>query len=262
MEILGIERAPSAGMSRQPIFGLIAGRAYANLNTLARIVRAVPGLDRLDFAEGLGGEHGELLAGLIRQEPAGELAARQLRRRGSVRAFLRFAVWCVVHAVDQRSARRLGRFPPPRGPTGRLRPCRQVGCGTARPPRGAVESLETVWPRHGGQRRRGHGRSSVSSSTSSKAAPETTDGAIANRMLGGLNGLASAEAGLDLWRLAAWTGRQPRLRAIVAETADFESLRRRLAGTATMSNRAGVPRALGPVHAPPWPPCLRRIGRP
>ncbi len=63
-----------------------------------------------------------------------------------------------------------------------------------------------------------------------KAGPENAGGATANRMLGGLNELASAEAGVDLWRLAAWTGRQPALRAILAETADFESLRQRLVG--------------------------------
>ena len=52
LEKLGIKAARSDG-SRPTIFGLIAGRAYANLNTLARILRAVPGLDRLDLSKGL-----------------------------------------------------------------------------------------------------------------------------------------------------------------------------------------------------------------
>ena len=90
--ILGIDT------EQQPIFGLIAGRAYANLNTFARMVRTVPGLDRLDFVEGLGGQHGELLAELVREEPAGDWR-QQVRRAARC---LRFVVWCVGHAADQR----------------------------------------------------------------------------------------------------------------------------------------------------------------
>ena len=219
-------------MSRQPIFGLIAGRAYANLNTLARIVRAVPGLARLDFAEGLGGEHAELLSGLIRQESAGERESAgnwRQRLRRAVR-FLRFAVWCVVHAADQRGAHVLTDF---RGRVDRL-------AGSHLAAKSDAELLDHLGALFYPLQRYGPDMAaSVAVATSFvrfffnfiKGRAGHDGGTIANRMLGGLNGLASAEAGLDLWRLAAWTGRQPRLRAMVAEAADFESLRRRLAGS-------------------------------
>ena len=237
LRLLGIDRAASGGRSRQPIFGLIQGRAYANLNTIARIVSAVPGLDRLDVAEGLGGEHGELLADLIRREPAG---GRRQRLRRAVR-WLRFGVWCVVHAVDRRSDRVLADF--------RRRVDKLAGAGLAAMSEkdllDYLASMLNLLERAGPDLAAG-----VAVAMGfvrfffnfAKRRPGPDGGSPANRMLGGLSGLSSAEAGLELWRLAAWTRRQAPLRAIVAATADFELLRRRLIGTAEgrSSSHAGT----------------------
>jgi rifampicin phosphotransferase len=219
--ILGID------VQRQPIFGLIAGRAYANLNTLSHIARAVPGLDRLDFVEGLGGQEEGVLAGLIRQESDGDWRQR-LRR--AVRS-LRFAVWCVVHAADQCGARVLADF------RHRLDELTGIDLAT-KSETGLIEHLGEVLNL---LKRFGPGAAASVAVAMVfvrlffnfvKACLGKADDTIANRMLGGLSGLASAEAGLKLWRLAAWAGRQPTLRAAITETADFDSFRERLAGAA------------------------------
>jgi len=217
LEMLGVD------VDRQPVFGLIAGRAYANLNTLAQIIRAVPGLELLDFVEGLGGQQGELLAGLLRQEPACD-GWRRLRRAAR---FVRFAAWCVVHSVDQRSSRLLADF--------RRRVDELAGSDLAtESEQGLLDRLGTLL--NALKRVGPDATGSVSSASAMvrlffnfvKGRAGSRGTAIANQMLGGLNGLASAEAGIALWRLAAWTSCRPPLRAIVAQSADFESLCKRM----------------------------------
>ena len=85
-------------------------------------------------------------------------------------------------------------------------------------------------------------------------------GEIANRLLSGVSGLASAEAGLELWRLAAWARQQPRLSAALGD----DGRRFRLARSALGRYRRGprVLPSLATIHASPRPPCLRRDGRP
>lgn len=229
LNLLGVDRAPVEAATRQSIFGLIAGRAYANLNMLARIACAVPGIDRLDFGEGLGGEHGELLAELIRQESARdrESAGDWRQRLQRVARWLRFAAWCVVHGVDQRSAQALSDF--------RRSVDERVGADFAdKSSLGLLDHLGTLLvalQRYGPDAAASVGVAMVMVRfffNFVKGRQGSADGAMANRMLGGLNRLASAEAGLELWRLAAWADRQPALRTILAETDDFELLRERM----------------------------------
>ena len=55
--------------------------------------------------------------------------------------------------------------------------------------------------------------------------------AIANRLLAGLGGLEDAEAGIQLWRLAAMAHSHDGLEAAIRDEEHFEALRRRIAGT-------------------------------
>ena len=107
LEMLGID------LDRHSLFGLIAGRAYANLDTFAEIVRSLPGLEQLDFSECLGGQHGERLTQLVHRPFCSDWRER-LRRMAR---WPRFIQWAVAHAVDQRNAARPGRLPPPRRST-------------------------------------------------------------------------------------------------------------------------------------------------
>ncbi len=56
------------------------------------------------------------------------------------------------------------------------------------------------------------------------------DSRIAHRLLVGLGGMEDAEAGLALWRLAARARRDPRIEAAIVEEINFAEVRRRLAG--------------------------------
>ena len=254
--LLGID------VERQPIFGLVAGRAYANLNTLAKILRAAPGLDRLDFVAGLGGQHGDLLVGLVRRESVGDWRQR-LRR---VARYVRFVAWCAGHGADQRAARVLADF---RRRVDELAPCDLAMKSETR----LLDHLGLLL--HPLKRFGSDAAACVAVAmifvhlffNFVKSRLGQADGAIANRMLGGLNGLASAEAGLELWRLAAWAGRRPALQAIlwgsdglrvVAAAAGCDCRPRPCAFGA----RARVPQTLGPVHALPRSPRLWRDGRP
>ena len=55
-------------------------------------------------------------------------------------------------------------------------------------------------------------------------------GAVANRLLAGLGGLADAEAGIDLWRLAATAHEHPPVERAVGEHESFDAVRRSVAG--------------------------------
>jgi pyruvate,water dikinase len=207
-----------------PLFGLIAGHAYANLDTFAEIVRALPGLNRLDFSEGLGGDHGELLTELvhrpIKQDWKGRL--RRLAR------WPRFIVWAVGHAVDRRSENCLAGF---RRHVDRLTSVNVAGMSEAELIH-HLAALLNIGRRYGPDTAASVAVSSVFVRlffNFVRRHMQCEDGAFANRMLGGLNGLASADAGLDLWQLAAWTHRHAALADIVSQAADFASIRRELA---------------------------------
>jgi pyruvate,water dikinase len=220
LNLLGID------IDRQPIFGLIAGHCYANLNTFAALVRALPGLERLDFSEGLGGQHGELLNELVHR-PVSEDWKGRARRAAR---WPRFLVWAVAHAVDRRSETQLAEF---RRHVDRLATADLGGMSEPELIHHLAALLNT------GRRFGPETAASVCVSIVFvrlffdfvKTHVAEHDSTIANRMLGGLPGLASAEAGLDLWQLAAWTHGHAALTEIVGQAADFAALRRDLADT-------------------------------
>lgn len=59
------------------------------------------------------------------------------------------------------------------------------------------------------------------------------DGRIAHRLLGTAGDMASAEAALDLWRLAAWARQHTEVKVILAERQPYPLLRDRLRGSPT-----------------------------
>ncbi len=219
LTLLGVD------VDRQPLFGLIAGHAYANLDTFAELVRALPGLERLDFSDGLGGQHGELLDELVHR-PIAEDWRDRIRRAAR---WPRFIVWAVAHAVDRQSESHLADF---RLHVDRLTAVDMAGMTEAELIHHLAALLNTT---------RQFGPDTAASVavatvfvrlffTFVKSHWQGQDSAIANRMLGGLSGLASADAGLDLWQLAAWTHRRAELADIVSRAADFAELRRDIAG--------------------------------
>ena len=100
-------------LERQPLFDRIAGRAYANMNTYARMLAAVPGPSPVDLVAVLGGHHGKILAGeLLSREPGWPEQFRRVAR------LPRLAAWFAVHAVARHGSDGTGRFPPRDGQAG------------------------------------------------------------------------------------------------------------------------------------------------
>ena len=201
------------------LVGLIAGRAYFNMNPIAALMRRLPFLT-LDPAKGFGGD-AQLVAAVDqlqdRDLPPMHLSTWQLvrlllsstfwllrpRTRGdAVMARLR-ATTAALERAD------IAQLPDPAvlaridalfGDVdtlvdGLLRSVVGLGCAAG---------LRVVCRRWLGD----------------------DDGAMANRLLSGMGGLDSADAGLDLWRLAEAVRTLP---ATVASGAPFEQVRERLA---------------------------------
>jgi pyruvate,water dikinase len=215
-------------LDREPLFDRIAGRAYANMNTYARMLAAVPGPPPVDLVTVLGGHHGKLLAGeLLEAEARG-----WPERLGRLARFPRLAAWFAAHAVARRGSAAVADF-------------RRAMDRLARADVAAMSEAELLTYIGAlldlGVRFGDPGAAYVTVAMAfiqiffrfTNRSLGRGGGEIANRLLAGVSGLASAEAGLELWRLAAWAGRQPRLSAVLGDDAvDFAALGQRLGDTA------------------------------
>ena len=219
LRVLGID------IDKQPLFGLVAGRAYANVGTFAAIARALPLPGLLDFVRGLGGRDGRELIERLPSRGAKGWTANML----GVFRLSRMAIWAVAHAADQRSKRDLERF--------------RRRLDELFSPRLDMQSETELINRLGAllRRNRQFGPDLAADVAVAvgfvsffyrflKSRLGREGDAVANRLLEGLGGLASAEAGLELWELAVWVRQRPELASAVSEAVDFPSLRQRLNG--------------------------------
>ncbi|MBI4515176.1 MAG: hypothetical protein HY699_05085 [Deltaproteobacteria bacterium] len=209
-----------------PILGLIAGRVYFNVTTLAAMLRRLPGVGRRDLVELFGGDREQLIAAL----PA--LAAERLpvvkvrwwrmlaRLPGTIRWLLRGAGvrGQVVAQVAARTDELVGADLAALADETLLRWLPQtiedffaqadevahvvvgMACG------GYLATVCQCWL-------------------------GDADGAIAGRLLSGVGGLDSAEAGLELWRLAE-AAQVPEVAAALARGEPFAGTRAALGGGA------------------------------
>jgi pyruvate,water dikinase len=204
---------------RQPLFDRIAGRAYANLNTYAQVLAAVPGLTSEDLVAVLGGDHGKLLVGeLLGREP--DDGASRLRRLARLP---RVAVWFARHAVARQGSTALANF--------RRAMDKLSGADVAAMPETELLAHIAALLRLGGRFGDPGAAYVTVAMTFIQLFFRFTNHSlgrggdeIANRLLSGVNGLASAEAGWELRQLAAWVSREPRLSAALADAHDFASL--------------------------------------
>ena len=246
LRVLGID------FDKQPLFGLVAGRAYANVGTFTAISQALPVPGGLDFMQGLGGQHGNKLY----QELVEQQAGQSRKRTCEVARWAK--VWRLGPRACRRSAKQAAIW------TGFAVIC-TISC-PCRWRRSGTSSWSTKFMRlaperafrnrRGGGRCGGHGlRAFLFDFCKKKLGPDGD--AMANRLLEGLGGLASAEAGLELWELALDTtatgvvggrGGGRRLRG-VAPSADG-----RWPAARSSSTLAEIPVA-------PRTSCLRRVQR-
>jgi pyruvate,water dikinase len=228
---------------RHPLLGQIAGRGYFNLNTFTGMMRKIPGLGSLDPTEMFGGRQGDAGALALAPEDIPDLNFRWGR------FFLRlpgFLVWFLSHttyrglqfaAALRRNTERLERSDlnslPDSALIGQLH-------ALLEDPSVAMRAIS-----YGGI-----GAMYLSPAFAvCRRWLGDTDGSLANRLLGGLGHMDSAESGLDLWRLAAFAHQHPEVERTILTTATFESI------SAALPSLAG-----GPEFSDSWREFMREHG--
>jgi pyruvate,water dikinase len=207
---------------RHPLVGQIAGRAYFNLNTFTGMMRKIPGLGSLDPTEMFGGKQDEALA-----EGAAALAPEDIPdfnfQRG--RFFVNlpgFLIWLLSHSTHRglQFAEALRRN------TERLE---QADLSTL-PDKVLIGQLHVLMEDPQVAMR----AISYGGLGAMYLAPAfafcrrwlgDADGSLANRLLGGLGNMDSAESGLDLWRLAAFAHEHPEVERTILDSRKFACVR-------------------------------------
>ncbi|HLL55594.1 MAG TPA: PEP/pyruvate-binding domain-containing protein [Myxococcaceae bacterium] len=212
-------------LKRMELLGLVAGRVYFSMNTFMGLLRMAPGMAEKNPAELFGGDHHGLAEALssLRPEdiPALKVSWFKIITVAPTLAFkfLRHANVRGDHYVEEARAEgrklaqvdltklteaqlvdRLWELLGDGGVAGDAFFCAGMGMSCA-------NGLAAICRRWLGDE----------------------NGAIANRLLSGVGGLESAEAGLDIWRIAD-AARAPELAAILHAGEPFAATRRKLEG--------------------------------
>jgi rifampicin phosphotransferase len=210
-------------MEREPLIGLVAGRLYVNLNAFSRFVGGMPVPGQLKLDEAFGGHEGtspsqppavtayDARAGRLRRlGPLLKLAllGYQLVAQSSVRrgnalvARLREHVDQMTRLdLESKSEENLASLI---GPSIRGHLTGIGGLGCAAVGMGCANALYRRCKTWFGDE----------------------EGAIANRLISGAGGMDSAEAALDICRLAVWARGYPSLTAALAAPARFADVQR------------------------------------
>jgi pyruvate,water dikinase len=213
-------------LEQTPLLGLMGGRAYFNLNTVIAAVRALPFGHRMDVTSTLGGLHADLkrsgaLAAIEQNLPTIAWSGTAVVRR------LPLAVgWWVLNRSA--SERRLRLF------TARLAERRRQNLGALGDAALIAEldlCMGDLW----------NDLAPIASDalvgTTYVNALETVCARwfpgepVANQLLTGMGGMSSAEAGLDLWRLAVAAREHGDVEHTLQAGGDFAATRARLATT-------------------------------
>ena len=216
-------------LDETPLFKLIAGRVYLNVGTVAQLLRSLPFMGRIDIGEALGGHQGALGSDSP-NNLIGEESSLNLRRLVRLLALL---VWFLVHStrrsgdalvagvrrrldelaatdVSGMSDEELAHYIP-----ALLERCGRI---TGDPSMGA-SLLGNV----------GVGFGCVTAVFGlSRRWLKDEDGSLASRLISGTGDMDSAEAGLQLWRLTAWTRQHPRILQILLPPGPFAAAEIRL----------------------------------
>jgi pyruvate,water dikinase len=222
-------------LEQTPLLGLVSGRVYFNLNTVIAAVRALPFGHRMDVTSGLGGLHADLeesgaLAAIEQNLPTIAWSWTVILRR------LPLAVgwWALSHSASERRLRLFSE---------RLSERRRQNLG-ALSDAALIAELDLctgdLWNDLAPI------ASDALTGTTYVNALEIVCGRwfpgepVTNQLLTGMGGMSSAEAGLDLWRLAVAAREHSDVAHMLQAGADFDATRVRLA--ATDSGRAFLAR--------------------
>jgi pyruvate,water dikinase len=214
---------------RHPLIGQIAGRGYFNLNTFTGMMRKIPGLGSLNPTEMFGGKQDKALA-----EGSAALAPEDIPDLSFQRSrfFLNlpgFVIWLLSHST-QRGLQFAAAL---RRNTERLE---QIDLHTL-PDEALADRLHTLLEDPSIAMRAisygGLGAMYLAPAFSfCRRWLGDADGSLANRLLGGLGNMDSAESGLDLWRLAAFAHEHAEVERGLRDSGKFASVQSNLPSVA------------------------------
>lgn len=206
-------------VDRTPVVGLVGGRAYFNLSVVAGLLRAIPLVTPAQVDALMGGVRADL--------PEGGIPEFRARPLGLAARFVK-----VLLSILAANPSRVERFR------------RSYGAEAARFGRrdpAVLEMPELLSLFREVERRLLAGGKVLFLGGSAagwfeqlrrftKGRLGDGDGILAQRLVAGAGGVESAEAGLDLWRLAAGLRGAPEIAAVLRESDDPAEWRRRLEG--------------------------------
>ena len=207
--------------------GLVAGRAYFNLNTFVAMIRRIPGLKNVDRGEVLGGAQGRVLSEFkFADADLPHLNFSFLRMVVKLPGFL---LWTLSHspyrglhrpAVMRRRIAVLERLDPGILSEDEIIANLRLLLDD---PEFFTEAIA-----YGG----GGMMFLPPFGNLCRSWLQDHDASIVNRLLGGLGGMDSAEAGLDLWRLADLARQHSAVAEVVSAEGDYSSTRKHLQSVA------------------------------
>ena len=215
-------------LGQSPLLGLVGGRVYFNLNTTIAMVRAVPFGGRIeDVTSSLGGLHADLertggLAAIEANLPPIALSWMTMLRRLP----LALRTWLRRHSTFER---RLAQF------AARLAQLNGRNLGALGEASLIAEfdvCVGDLW--NDFEPLAGHALVGVTHVNTLEAVCARWfpgEPSVANQLLTGMGGMSSAEAGLDLWRLAVAARQQAEVERVLLAGGDFDATRTRLAST-------------------------------
>ena len=219
-------------LEKKPWLGLIAGRVYLNMTTVAEIFRSLPFLANVELDEALGGHQGRMGIAIPANPTSGQ---RSLNIRRRVR-LLGLMVWFLVHSTNRSGAAFIAEL---------RRRLDELACAdvSSMPDEELARFIPGLFSRAyrgaddapfeaaalgcaGG----GFGCVMVLFRLSRKWLGDA-DGSLANRLISGAGGMDSAESALDLWRLAAWARQHSLVTQVLQEPGSFAAADKRLEAT-------------------------------
>ncbi len=210
------------------LFGTIAGRIYFNLNTFAALLRRIPGLRSRNLADLLGGRQDVAAAlGEIRIEPE-DMPDLRINWLKTVAALPRIAASFALYS-PARGNRYAARF---RTATDELWNTTWQGDEDEQIVARILAILDDIVQPTGFLFLSVAAFYYVTIFNLCRRWLNDEGNATASRLLAGLGSLDSAEAGLELWRLAALAAGHPEVEIAVRGASTFDELRRRLAAPA------------------------------
>jgi pyruvate,water dikinase len=206
-----------------PVVGLVAGRAYFNLNTFVGIMRSLPGFRDHDPIEMWGGK-----AGTGPHVPPEDVPDFDFRWVAFLTRMPSFLLWFLSHSTYRglwfaKAMRRRAAAIGAREP-GSLSDAALVG---------KLQSLLEETGRSMGEAIAFAGSGAMYLTqllTLCRQWLGDADGSLAHRLLAGLGKMESAEAGLSQWRLAALAHDRPAVEQALLGGSDFREIRRILSG--------------------------------